>query len=278
MIKVIHKQIRNNVFESNSSSSHVISLDTSYTNLEEPDSQFPSMVFGGEFGWEFRKFNDFETKASYLWTIVCGYDFEDVKHHDYFITHYPETWNNLKGLYDNLKILESQGKLHLIEENRERGDYWYVDHGSDHWDNYVNLYPDLKTPEGIWEFLTRSSYWVFLGNDNSTSPPGFHLTPNQYSNYNWFVKVQGVESLYPLSDPTDKKELEKILNDAAYYVDQKQGYRYDREFGWMTDPSFDETHIIMPYKKYIDDEDGNFKGYETTKIEKVSYVIIGPKN
>lgn len=275
-MSIKHKQVRNNVFECNSSSSHSLTIDNSYTGKNEPDLRFPSMVYGGEFGWEFRKFNDFKTKASYLWSIVCDYDFENTATHEYFSTHYPDSWSNLKCLYDNLKLLETEGKLRLIEKRPE--EYWYVDHGFEHWDNYVKNYPVLKTPEGIWEFLTKSSYWVFLGNDNSTPPPGFHYTPNQYTDNVYYVKVDGVENMSPLKNPEDKEELKEILREAAYYVAERKGYDYNREIGYMMDPTFTETHIIMPYKTYIDDEEGNFKEYKTTKTEQIGYVIIGPKN
>ena len=68
------KQIRRNVFETNSSSTHSISIvDTKgmYDTIL-PDEDGNIVLEGGEFGWEIKEYSDPLTKANY-----CAIDNED---------------------------------------------------------------------------------------------------------------------------------------------------------------------------------------------------------
>ena len=60
-------QVRRSVFETNSSSTHSISIVK-----ESSNTHFPSVVeFNtGEFGWEWENYNDYRSKASYLYTAI----------------------------------------------------------------------------------------------------------------------------------------------------------------------------------------------------------------
>ena len=61
------KTIRKSVFETNSSSTHSISIDDSganYTSIT-PDRDGNIVLKGGQFGWEIGDFNDPLTKANY---------------------------------------------------------------------------------------------------------------------------------------------------------------------------------------------------------------------
>lgn len=61
------KKIRHNVFETNSSSSHSISLSdtTTYTSIT-PNEEGQIVLNGGEFGWGYESYTDPESKASYF--------------------------------------------------------------------------------------------------------------------------------------------------------------------------------------------------------------------
>lgn len=218
-----HLQIRQGVFESNSSSTHSITLDLSYENKDIPDDAF-IFIHAGKFGWEFKKFNDFYTKASYLWTISHAFSCQD--ENDWFSQKYPELSDKMKKLKTNLKVLEEQHNLGFLTPSES--EYCYVDHGVDHWANMVNCYPQLDSPEGIWEFLTNCSYWVFLGNDNEEAPPGFKYTTNQCLSFDYYIKFEGVDGFYPLKDKNDKNEIENILLGAAHYMYMKKRYLYAR--------------------------------------------------
>ena len=60
-------QIRRSVFETNSSSTHSISIVREPTNIHFPTT----LEFNvGEFGWEWKIYSDYRSKASYLYTAI----------------------------------------------------------------------------------------------------------------------------------------------------------------------------------------------------------------
>jgi hypothetical protein len=69
--------IRTGVFETNSSSTHSISINNDQGRYESitPDDDGVLRVFTGEFGWEEERYNDARTKLSYMMIYVrdwCG--------------------------------------------------------------------------------------------------------------------------------------------------------------------------------------------------------------
>ena len=148
------KTIRQSQFEVNSSSTHSFSLDLSYTNKQ---SVKDVNVEAGTFGWDYKSFNDFKTKASYFWTLV----------HD----------ENDHPLFKRLRRLSSKYKFNLLYPRKD--DFVYVDHDTKHYNDWIRHSPTLNTDEGLMEFMMSESGWIFLGNDNNGGPPNFRLTPNQ---------------------------------------------------------------------------------------------------
>lgn len=69
-------QIRHGVFETNSSSTHSISISKSAKMLDSlpTDANGIVIVRSNEFGWEEETYNDAETKASYCLTYCKNYD------------------------------------------------------------------------------------------------------------------------------------------------------------------------------------------------------------
>ena len=62
-------QIRKNIFETNSSSMHAITVTAKKTNVY---TGFCCDFVTGEFGWEHITYYDFQSKASYLWTAIVN--------------------------------------------------------------------------------------------------------------------------------------------------------------------------------------------------------------
>lgn len=62
------KLIRNSVFETNSSSCHSISVDSTMilNNIPTPDENGEIFIGSRDFGWEYHKYNYFYDKAAYL--------------------------------------------------------------------------------------------------------------------------------------------------------------------------------------------------------------------
>lgn len=71
--------IRHSVFETNSSSTHCISISNNLDNIQlvTPDDDGIVRIPTGEFGWNEKEFHDFETKASYLATYIINLMGED---------------------------------------------------------------------------------------------------------------------------------------------------------------------------------------------------------
>ena len=73
------KAIRTNIFETNSSSTHTISISR---NFDVANYQFPkTLVFqGGKFGWDVDIYDDVDSRCRYLYTAMCSlYDKKELE-------------------------------------------------------------------------------------------------------------------------------------------------------------------------------------------------------
>lgn len=138
------RQIRNNVFETNSSSMHSIAIS------KEPVAGFPESIYFylGEYGWEF----DNVSPASYLYTaIMYMYDEKD-----------------RKEKLDKLKlILDSHSIKYEFEKPDPNKDMYcrngFIDHAKD-LDDFINI---VLSDEDMLMRLLFGNSCVFTGNDHS---------------------------------------------------------------------------------------------------------------
>ena len=198
------KTIRSNCFETNSSSTHSVTIDNSSetTHLSKIKNK---KIKCAEFGWEYEKFNDFETKASYFWTLV-NQD-EDIP--------------NLREYLD--EIAEEYGFI-LVKPREDS----YVDHGTEHYENFIEKYPKLKTKKGLAKFLFNKNSWIFLGNDNSeTYDLNFHLTPNEAKGCKEKVVVGNQFKL--IKNGSNKEHIHQAVFDTVYaYV--SSAYKHSQNY------------------------------------------------
>jgi hypothetical protein len=153
------KTTRTSCFETNSSSTHSITFDVKDTDVEFSSCE----IMADSFGWEWRKFNDFRTKASYFWSLV-----------------YDEYGRKLRPeLYARLMRLSKKHGIVFTTPTADKYLYPGVDHGHEHYEKFVSQFPMIATDEGLWEFLTNKAYYICLGNDNDIAPPNFRQTQNQ---------------------------------------------------------------------------------------------------
>ena len=134
------KKIRQNVFETNSSSTHSICIakNTELTLPKEIRFTF------GEFGWEHDHLYSISEKASYL--ITGFYQIERQDDFDKIINK-----------------LENRGIKVYIENYDETG-YNYVDHG----DELAPFLNDLlESEDKLFNFLFSNLSFIITGNDNS---------------------------------------------------------------------------------------------------------------
>lgn len=157
------KTVRNNIFETNSSSSHSFVLSEGpLTNPDindlVPDENGVVHLMGGTFGWEWRSYNDSFTKANY-----CAV---------YALTKNRDDW------YDRLVdvIMEYTGATEVnadkISTSWSDPYYSYIDHESmDILDEVFNDKDDLA------KFIFDPESILYTGNDNEQAPPNFYDKP-----------------------------------------------------------------------------------------------------
>lgn len=145
------RQIRKNVFETNSSSTHAICItknDIDITNI-------PTYVTftSGEFGWEFDVHNDTWTKASYLYQLI-----NDIN------------YNNEEKRVEYLDKLISALSIYGItcEFEPVKRDKWGFTHG--YVDHYLGakkfLDAVLENDNLLLKFLFDNNSKIITGNDN----------------------------------------------------------------------------------------------------------------
>ena len=166
-------QVRQNVFETNSSSTHAISVAGYYPEDWNPHYRVPEKIhfsLNREFGWEFDTYTDTDSKAAYLWLIICDMH-SDVTDLD-----------NLKAVRAHIeKVLTNAG---VKEVTFDMGSYkehsWrddgslyldypgYIDHSYEAYDFAKVL---LDNDEMLLAYLLDSDSCVATGNDNSDEDP-----------------------------------------------------------------------------------------------------------
>lgn len=175
--------IRKGIFETNSSSTHVITI--AKEDFSSNDIKEIKFINGIDFGWNYNKYSDANSKFTYLLIAMSGMKYEDFKRGTDLIT------KSLKGhgveriIYPEIKVKE-KNKNDIIVELKENDPFENstIDHGTDFvWElyrecqsNYYKaywktagdfLYDVLKDEETIIRFLLDENSWITTGNDNS---------------------------------------------------------------------------------------------------------------
>lgn len=192
------KLIRKGVFETNSSSSHSIALATEDKEFVL-DTIYPNqdgivIINGDEYGWEWFKHNDSETKASYAAQSFANNDFQ----------------------LDELKevIKEQTGATEVIFNGLNDG---YIDHDS------YGIVPTGKSE--LRNFIFNKNSWLFGGNDNSSPDPTFYHVPEIRDGkvivpvYKYELSVEGLtKTTKYLEKPTDEElqtGIDSIMEDSV---------------------------------------------------------------
>jgi hypothetical protein len=161
-------QIRQGVFETNSSSTHAISVAKFFPEDWNVSYKVPEKVhfaLDEEFGWEFETYDDTDSKAAYLWLIICDMysDIKDLDELKAVKAHIEEVLTNAgvkEVTFDMGSYKESwrnDGSLYL--------DYTgYIDHCYNAHEFAKSL---LENDEMMLAYLLDSDSCVATGNDNS---------------------------------------------------------------------------------------------------------------
>ncbi len=190
-------KIRKQVFETNSSSSHTLTIAKRGGKINQTIKPVDGVVkiMTGEYGWEFESYYTANEKASYVATAIVNAFTEDRKQEllKRFIRVMKEVTNAIKviilpisgefkyertfRIFDHLnKQLSNQGAMPLLDKNRveesavkarddEEEEWGYIDHQSSPYENsdWVSI---LDSDEGMKVFLFSNESSFETGNDN----------------------------------------------------------------------------------------------------------------
>ncbi len=160
------KQVRQSVFETNSSSTHSICIakDAELTIPKSINFEF------GEFGWECDTLGSIHEKASYLYTgLIANERQEDF---DSIVKALESKGIEVEfeePIYENNSYTNSEGK---IEEYKYGKNVGYVDH-SDELDGFLN---DICSDENkLMQFLFSPLSFIITSNDNGGEEPEINV-------------------------------------------------------------------------------------------------------
>jgi hypothetical protein len=227
------KLIRKGIFETNSSSSHSVSiadedkefvLDTIY-----PNQHGTIIVRGDEYGWDWFKHNDAETKASYA----------------------AQQFSNDSDMLEKLEyvIKEQTGAERVIFEGLNDG---YVDHDS------VGILP--RTARELKNFIFNKNSWLFGGNDNSEASPEFYHVPEYKEGrliqpeFKYELSIDGLKQTAKFVNKPNGEELQSaissLLGDAL--LTENGTFIIDNSIMWQI--SRDRDYYEYYYRSNFDSE------------------------
>jgi hypothetical protein len=230
------KLIRKGVFETNSSSSHSISIadDTKQFIMDTlyPDQFGIVTISSDEFGWDWFKYNDALTKATYA--------AQQFKYDTYSLEILTEVIKEQTGAND-VKFVDL--------------DNGYVDHQSH------GIVPNDK--ESLRNFIFNKNSWLFGGNDNSRENPTFYNVPEIRDGkmiipvYKYELSVEGYNKTTKfMKNPTEEEildGLESLLQGVYLY---ENGYFDDDDGIFATlHRNRKEVYVFSSWKKNINYED-----------------------
>lgn len=160
------RQIRNSVFETNSSSTHSVSIRNGESRIDNlyVESDNKVHVTFGEFGWEVEDYWDAGTKLSYLVTMIAEFEHLDI-------------WCSSPWDEDTLNetLMDSEDFRTLNATISERCDcngIWvdrsegYIDHQSCEYYNCIQDFIDDWRIDSVEDFIFNVNVILHTDNDN----------------------------------------------------------------------------------------------------------------
>ena len=157
-------QIRKNVFETNSSSTHAVSIFRG-SNYIIPEK---IVICPGEFGWECETYSCPEDKLSYLYTWILSkcnsYEYNEVT--EKYDEHYD---------YDKLKDYQYRLKSKLLEAGVKEVEFekcngWSEDGYIDHSEDLYNEDLEAILEDYFLDYVFNDASYIETGNDNDDYP------------------------------------------------------------------------------------------------------------
>ena len=166
-------QIRKSVFETNSSSTHAISIIKDSAVTEYPTS----IEFGmGYFGWEIDNYNTTSEKAAYIWESIRSNSYKDENFVQNSVNKITEIlakygieaifpFNHPNTTHSSYKVGDEIREYTYTDYLNEEGekDDGYVDHGDE---TYYFLIDIMEDETKLLNFLFDNKSYIATGNDN----------------------------------------------------------------------------------------------------------------
>lgn len=153
------KNVRIKVFETNSSSTHSISIYAASKGIYDtiaPNELGQVVLTGGQFGWEWAQYNDAATKANYAAIFADG----DKKMTDMLV--------------EVVKDHTGAKEVVLAFDTSSAGNDWsYIDHQSARSEG-GDAGKAFDTPKTLKNWIFHPESYLFTGNDNDEEPPNFY--------------------------------------------------------------------------------------------------------
>ena len=159
--------IRYNVFESNSSSMHSVSIRGNGDLNEHYHSDGVIKIKLDEYGWRGDPLYDFYDKLPYAMLMVLYTEYPGFKYYDNDFTIDQEELEKLSGYKTLLEAIRKHGDCEKIIIKKQNGfyPYGYIDHQS--YEDYGSLADFLKNWNIDAErFLFDDNVVVYIDNDN----------------------------------------------------------------------------------------------------------------
>ena len=255
----MNTKIRKSLFETNSSSTHSITIQEGgdFTSIKHNGV---IELIGGEFGWEWEAYRDPLTKANYCAVHAAGNEAHEKMLKEVISEH--------TGAEVEISI-----KTDFEEYNRS-----YIDHQSQ--DTAEKAF---ESRESLKNFLFGVNSTLYTGNDNSSPPANFYDTPGAKYIGELRLEFGGSVKLAKLNLSDDKtEELLYPLFERAESV-LNIGLTYNNEFrlSWGSEAGEEKVNFknqtvlfTVSKPKYSEDKERKYIGSEILEKKYLKYSII----
>lgn len=254
---------RTSVFETNSSSTHSISIapGNSLFSSISPNGSGQIILTGGEFGWEWVKYNDSLTKANYAAVMALNDD-------------------------DRKTMLEEVIKTHTgakevifdLSTDYNSSSWSYIDHQS------VGKLDEIFSSEtSLKNFLFNDKVFLCTGNDNCSPPSNFF--DHDLSGFDYVVSLEGTEEVCRIKKK-DVKNHTKIIEILQDLFERNDNNKYsksswssnedDYSISWKDRENqfdFDAKTVRLVSKKPVYNKKGEFIEYRIDKEKFLTFNI-----
>lgn len=158
-------QIRENIFETNSSSTHSFTISNKGDYLFDDlpvDKDGDIVLTGGEFGWQWVKYTNILTKANYCAVFA-------IIQEEYGDSHYKDILTEVLLENSTSGATGVKYNINTRYSSEDESDYSYIDHQSV--DDVRNIF---KTKESLKDFIFNTESVLYTGNDNESAPDRFY--------------------------------------------------------------------------------------------------------